>query len=445
MKTRLPSLRRNLLRFPLFYFLFAFLFLLQAAAVAQPTQENFDSGTKSSYAAAPVALSSGTWILDDALLGNSEQDRKTGAQALRLQQLGKLTMDFALLRGAGTLTVQHAIFGKDASSSWELWAQAGDCSCNKWTKIGATVSTTSHSLQTAAFTLNLPGSVRLEIRKTSGGKARLNLDELVITQYDGSLPPPPLAVDNDHLALGNPSGATADPSQANNYLMRKPQYALSYSRDRGTPNWVSWHLDGSDRGSADRQDDFRADPSLPAGWYQVNETSYRDSGFDRGHNCPSADRTSSTENNSATFLMTNMIPQAPQNNQGPWANLENYARTLLPAYEIYLIMGSYGSGGTGANGGITHTLDNGRVTVPSRIWKVLVILPVGDNDESRINASTRIIAVDTPNSNAINPDWASYRTSIDAIEAASGLDLLSNLPQEVQAQVEAGVDRGPSL
>jgi endonuclease G len=76
---------------------------------------------------------------------------------------------------------------------------------------------------------------------------------------------------------------------------------------------------------------------------------------------------------------------------------------------------------------------------------VLVILPVGDNDVARINANTRIIAVDTPNINSINQDWSTYRTSIDAIEAASGLDLLSNLPAEVQAVIESRVDNGPSL
>ena len=44
---------------------------------------------------------------------------------------------------------------------------------------------------------------------------------------------------DDHLALGNPSGATADANQPANYLVAKPQYALSYHRDRGIPNWVS--------------------------------------------------------------------------------------------------------------------------------------------------------------------------------------------------------------
>ncbi|WP_324679575.1 DNA/RNA non-specific endonuclease [Hymenobacter sp. GOD-10R] len=64
-------------------------------------------------------------------------------------------------------------------------------------------------------------------------------------------------------------------------------------------------------GSAERQDNFSADNSLPSGWYRVTMSSYTGSGFDRGHNCPSADRTGFIEDNSATFLMTNMMPQGP--------------------------------------------------------------------------------------------------------------------------------------
>src|SRR5687768_6559602 len=129
---------------------------------------------------------------------------------------------------------------------------------------------------------------------------------------------------SDNLAMGNPSGAVASSSNYWNYLMNKTQYSMSYHRDRGTPNWVSWHLDNTWLGSAPRQDDFRADATLPAGWYQAGSSSYTGSGFDRGHNCPSADRTYSITDNSATFLMTNMIPQAPTNNQQTWAKLEDY-------------------------------------------------------------------------------------------------------------------------
>ena len=248
----------------------------------------------------------------------------------------------------------------------------------------------------------------------------------------------------DHLALGNPSGATADVNQPTNYLLNKPQYVLSYHRDRSIPNWVSWHLSTEWLGPAARQDDFRADAALPAGWYQAQSSSYVGSGFDRGHNCPSADRTKTTADNSATFLMTNMLPQAPNNNQRTWGDLEEYCRTLTKAgNELYIIMGQYGTGGVGSNGA-KSTLDNGRITVPSRIWKVIVVLPTGTDDASRVMTTTRVIAVDTPNNNSLSPDWASYRTTVDAIEAATGYDLLSAVPMAAQRTVEARVDTGPT-
>jgi hypothetical protein len=73
----------------------------------------------------------------------------------------------------------------------------------------------------------------------------------------------------DPLLFGNPSGATGDVANENNYLMIKPQYTLSYNRSKATPNWVAWRLDASWIGSTPRQDDYRPDTSLPAGWYQV--------------------------------------------------------------------------------------------------------------------------------------------------------------------------------
>jgi endonuclease G, mitochondrial len=247
-------------------------------------------------------------------------------------------------------------------------------------------------------------------------------------------------VPNVHLTLGNPSRATTDLVNINNYLIEKPQYVLSYSRDRGTPNWVSWQVSADWLGTAPRQDDFRPDEALPAHWFQALSSSYTGSGFDRGHNCPSADRTRSVQDNSATFLMTNMIPQAPQNNQETWANLEDYTRDLVRAgREVYVIMGSYGAGGTGSKGA-AQTIAAGRITVPKQIWKVIVVLPEGDNDVQRITPDTRIIAVNTPNDNAVSSDWGAYRTTVDAIEQATGYDLLANVPAAVQQVLEAKVD-----
>ena len=133
-----------------------------------------------------------------------------------------------------------------------------------------------------------------------------------------------------HLTMGNPSNATPFVTDPNNYLMEKPTYSLSYNRDKGTPNWVSWHLDNSWYGTLARVDTFRPDPAVDPTWYRVQAFDYSLSGFDRGHMTPNADRDNQNRIpiNQETYLMTNMVPQAPDNNQGPWANFEGYLRTL---------------------------------------------------------------------------------------------------------------------
>ena len=396
------------------------------SAQAQTLTEGFESGSKSSYTSANVTLGSGVWNMNDALIGNLSTDRRTGAASARIRNTGTVSMLFDLA-GAGTVTIQHALFGTDGSSSWELWFSVDGGAA--YSKLGATINTASTSLQTATFIVNVSNPVRIQIRKVSGGANRINLDNISISDDQGANPPP----DSEHLTLGNPSNAIADVNNPLNFLMIKDQYAMSYNRDRGEPNWVSWHLSANWLGSAPRQNDFRADTTLPAGWYRVLATDYSGSGFDRGHMCPSADRTITITDNSATFLMSNMIPQAPDNNQGPWADLENYCRSLISlGNELYII-----SGGDGSNG----TVANGRVAVPTFTWKVIVVLPEGSNDVARVSTSTRVIAIDMPNTQGIRTnDWRQYRTTVHAIESFTGFNFLSSVPTSVQNVIENVVD-----
>ena len=245
-----------------------------------------------------------------------------------------------------------------------------------------------------------------------------------------------------HLTMGNPSGATQDVNNPTNYLLPKQQYVMSYHRDRGIPNWVSWHLDSTWLGSAPRQDDFRADPSLPAGWYQVQSTDYSGSGFDRGHHTPSGDRTATVADNSATFFMTNMMPQAPANNQGPWEELESYCRTLVnQGNELYIVAGGAGQGGVGSNGA-ANTVANGHVVVPAYTWKVIIVLPNGVDDVNRVNKTSRTIAVIMPNRQniGINTPWRDFRVSIDAVERLTGYNLFSKIRPSTQYLIEKQID-----
>lgn len=247
-----------------------------------------------------------------------------------------------------------------------------------------------------------------------------------------------------HLVLGNPSGATANVANENNYLMKKNQYALAYSRENATPNWVSWHLDKNDLGGVDRSDSFRPDPTLPKDWYKVTDASYKGSGFTRGHMIPSGDRTKTNADNQSVFVMTNMIPQSANNNNKAWNSFEVFCRDqTAKGNELYIICGPYGEGGTGTSGKKT-TIDKGRIKVPSHTWKIAVIMPSGSNDLSRINAETRVIALWMPNDQSVGNDWAQYRTSVDFIEEKTGYDFLNTLPTSLQATLESRVDKGPT-
>jgi endonuclease G len=239
----------------------------------------------------------------------------------------------------------------------------------------------------------------------------------------------------DPLILGTPSGATPDVANENNYLMPKPQYTISYNRSKATPNWVAWRLDSSWIGTTQRQDDYRPDPALPSGWYQVQNADYSGSGYDRGHMCPSGDRTNSIPNNSATFLMTNFVPQLSANNQGPWEDLESYCRTLAGSgNELYIITGPVGNIGT---------IAGGRIVVPQYTWKVVLVLPNGSNDLSRINKGTRAFGIIVPNFPPVDMQapWRNFRVTVDQVEQLTGYDFFTAIPKNTQEMIERRRDR----
>ena len=180
-------------------------------------------------------------------------------------------------------------------------------------------------------------------------------------------------------------------------------------------------------GSVERTDDFRPDAEIPEDCYAVRPTDYRGSGYDRGHMAPSGDRTRRVKDNSATFVMTNMIPQSPANNREIWRELEEHSRRLVEkeGKELYIVAGGEGQ---------EKQIAEGKVTVPKYTWKVILVL---DKPEEEVTENTTTIAVRIPNSQEVaRTDWEDYKVSVDEIEKRTGYNFFSQIPRQIQKQIE---------
>jgi endonuclease G len=236
-----------------------------------------------------------------------------------------------------------------------------------------------------------------------------------------------------HLALGAPLRA----APGDDYLMIKPQYALSYNRERNGANWVSWNLDASYFGPTPRhKGKFLSDSSLPPGFYQVQDRDYAGSGFDRGHMVRSEERTRTAEDNLATFLLPNVLPQRHDLNAGPWLRLEDYLQELSQKEnkELYVTAG-------GLFSAHPETIGHG-VAVPEACFKIVVVLDRGQG-LSDVDRATRVIAVIMPNVTGIlDEPWGQYRTTVSEIEKRSGYTFFPLVPEPIRRVLVAHVDTG---
>lgn len=239
------------------------------------------------------------------------------------------------------------------------------------------------------------------------------------------------------MQLGNPSNATADTNNHAHYLIQRTVEALDYNDSRGEPNWASWDLTAGDIGDSGRSTKFFVDTNLPSGFYRVGTGEYSGSGYDRGHLCPSADRTDNVSDNNLVFLMSNMMPQTSDNNSGVWGNFEGYCRALVQStnhYELLIICGPSEFDGSRIN-------TNGYVWIPQYNWKIAVVVPPGSGSAlDRITATNRVIAIKVPNTNGVSSTWQNFITSPSQIQVDTGLTFFTALPAEVAAGLRGKVD-----
>lgn len=154
-------------------------------------------------------------------------------------------------------------------------------------------------------------------------------------------------------------------------------YAVKYSGRSLTPLVASEHITKTQIEQATalsnkRTNDFRADPRLKPE-QRAELADYKGYLYiDRGHNAPHGDMPTMVSG-SQSFFLSNMIPQAACHNEGLWERIESTVRAATgagsasdPGREIYVATGP---------GFMDETVQllNGRVSVPSHMWKAVYI------------------------------------------------------------------------
>jgi DNA/RNA endonuclease G (NUC1) len=247
------------------------------------------------------------------------------------------------------------------------------------------------------------------------------------------LPVSPTARVGHNTELGTPTDA--DPSD--DIIISRRQYTLSYNASHGDPNWVSWNLDASHKGTAPRCDCFSADPLVFAAHAPAYNTNDWINGgvWSRGHMSPSADWNVSDGDNAPTFYLSNMVPQNQTLNAGPWGALENRLRDLaVGPTEIYIIAGGiFTKGRTNGADGFGFMNSIGKILVPDTVWKIAIVVPDG-RPASGITSPSDVQVIASKFENSAT--GTEVHTTIDEIQKSTHYNFLSALPEDIQCRIE---------
>jgi endonuclease G len=214
-------------------------------------------------------------------------------------------------------------------------------------------------------------------------------------------------------------------------------YQFSYNEEHEQANWVM-HLILPDiiSGTASRTNDFRIDSLVKTGsaveqdyflktLKSDSSYSYDGFGYDRGHLAPSADFKWSKQALSESYYYSNMSPQLGDFNRFKWAELENWMRAYVTAYDVSLVI----------------------ITAPILSDSLLKI-------ERSVNGISIPklyvkVALDTKNNRAIGFVMPNekislpiefFATSVDSVEKLLGYDLFSGLDDAIENDIEAKAD-----
>lgn len=202
-------------------------------------------------------------------------------------------------------------------------------------------------------------------------------------------------------------------------------YVLSYREVYEQPEFVMYVLNYENT-KVSRSNDFKPDYSVST--KSAIPQDYYKSGYDKGHLAPAADFSYSKELMSESFYMSNMSPQTPGLNRGPWKFLEEYFRNLGKKYDkTYIITGPVL--GTDDMSELYESIGENEVKIPFLFYKCGLFIK--DNEYY-------LISFLMPN-NIISKNFKDYQCSTNDIENLVNMNFFSFIDDEIEETLESSI------
>jgi len=210
------------------------------------------------------------------------------------------------------------------------------------------------------------------------------------------------------------------------HILRNRAFLVGYSEWLGNPLWVTYKIIPKQYHRIGKRPSFQADWRSP---FPVTPDDYTGSHYDRGHLAPNYVIASryGREAQKETFLMTNITPQKGRLNRKIWQRLEEVAADYFSKWypEVWVITGPI------FDDQPKRFKKAPRVAIPNAFYKIFIRPATAENPEPKM------LAFIMPQNANPKASLMQYVVSVDAVEAATGLDFNAELPDALEDKVEA--------
>ena len=206
-------------------------------------------------------------------------------------------------------------------------------------------------------------------------------------------------------------------------VLNRGEFMIGWSPSLRHPVWAAYHVVRDARFDALKRPNFQKDRSVAS---SPAANDYARSGYDRGHLVPNRAIVTryGPDEQEKTFLMTNIAPQRPALNRGPWREMEQRISDLWTARygEIWVIVGAVSPTSNRTK------LENTTIDVPEQYYMLIA---------AQDKEGVRALAVLLPQTAEVNDFPVHNIVTLKELETATGLEFFPDMPKFLARPLKA--------